>query len=277
MEVRALTDSDFAAEIIGLDISGRLSEARSAACRQALADRRVLVLRDQDPAPESYVNFARIFGVPEPHVLDHLRMDGTPEIMLVGNVGKTAKGERVHHGADYWHTDMSYESSPAIATMLYSVVAPVSGGETQFADMVGAFQALPETQQESLGTMRVRHRYGAASKGQVAAITDTQYATVPPVCHALVRTQPLNGNRSLYAITGTPECIEGMSEAQSSALLAQLRDHAIAERFIYRHPYRVGDIVVWDTTATLHSATTIPVASGPADSRLLWRVSVVSE
>ena len=275
MEVRALTDNDFVAEVIGLDVAGGLCEARSAACRQALADHRVLVFRGQDLTPETYVNFSRVFGVPVPHVLDHLRMQGMPEIKLVGNVGKTARGERVHHGADYWHTDLSYESSPAIATMLYAVVAPVSGGETQFADMVAAFQALPEAQRKKLGSMRVSHRYGAASKGQVAAITDAQYATVPSVCHPLVRTQPLNGNRSLYAITGTPECIEGMSEEQSNALLAELRDHAIAERFIYRHPYRVGDIVVWDTTATLHCATTIPVASGLHDSRLLWRVSVV--
>ncbi|MFT5449521.1 MAG: taurine dioxygenase [Gammaproteobacteria bacterium] len=275
MEVRPLTGSEFVAEVVGLDASKALDAEQVIACRQVLADHRVLVFRDQMLEPEAYVAFAKNFGTPVPHVLDHLRMDGTPEIMLVGNIGQTARGERVHHGADYWHTDMSYEASPAIATMLYSLVAPTTGGETQFADLATAFDALPEDEQERLSKLMVNHRYGAASKGQAASISNQQYARTCAVQHPLMKVNPINGQRSLYAITGTPECIDGMREDETDQLLSQLREHSISERFIYRHPYRVGDVAIWDTTATLHSATTIPTADGPDNSRLLWRISVV--
>lgn len=274
MEIRSLTKGPLAAEVLGLDLREGITDAQMARCIEAFCAHHVLVIRDQTLSAAEYLAFGQQWGQPTPHVLDQLRMDGVPEIMQVGNIGTTAKGEKVHHGADYWHTDQSYDANPVTATMLYALLVPARGGETQFANLTAAFEALPKDTQHELEPLIVDHRYGAASGGKVAVISNEQATQVPPVQHPLVRVHPLSGRRSLYAITGTPEKIQGKSQTESDALLTSLRHHALQERFIYRHPYRVGDIAIWDTTATLHAATTIPVAERADDRRLLWRISV---
>ena len=274
IDLRPLTQGPLGAEIVGMDVTSRFGERERHACIDALCRHRVLVFRDQSLTPAQFLAFGQRWGQPVRHVLDQLRMKNFPEIMQIGNIGTTSSGEQVHHGADYWHTDQSYDADPVSATMLYSILAPKKGGETQFADLMHAYECLPKKKRASLEAMTVNHRYGASSQGKVARISQVQRHTVPPVQHALVREHPLSGRRSLYAICGTPEQIEGMSVKASTSLLDELRAHALQERFIYRHPYRAGDIVLYDTSATLHSATTIPKAAGLHDRRLLWRISV---
>ena len=274
MQIRNLSRGPLAVEIRGIDLANRLDEEDWARCVDALAEHRVLVFRDQQLSPSQFLAFGRRWGRAVPHVLDHLRMGEVPEIMQIGNIGTTAAGEQVHHGADYWHTDQSYDADPVTSTMLYSIVAPDEGGETQFADMVQAYDALPRKVQKDIDGLRMRHVYGAASQGKVANISAKQRSTLPAVTHPLVTVHPQGGRRALYAIVGTAERIEGLSPEDSESLLEMLRAHALEERFIYRHPYRIGDLVVYDTTTTLHAATTIPKARGDRDRRLLWRISV---
>jgi taurine dioxygenase len=274
MQIRGLTDGPLAAEVLGIDLSEGLDNDAWHACVDALSAHRVLVFRDQHLTPAQFLAFGRRWGHAVPHVLDHLRMRDAPEIMQIGNIGSTAAGEQVHHGADYWHTDQSYDAEPVSATMLYSILVPSHGGNTQFADMVQAFEALPKAMQAQLDSLVVRHAYGAASQGKVARISETQRTRVPSVTHPLVRVHPRSGRRALYAICGTAEHVEGMTTEASQSLLASLRAHALQERFIYRHPYRVGDLALYDTSATLHAATTIPKAAAEHDRRLLWRISV---
>ena len=245
----------------------------------ALYDHRVIVIRDQKLDEESYLGFGRQWGAPIPHVLDHMRMAGYPELMTVGNTEKRDEDPKIRNGAALWHTDQSYEEVPASATMLYSIVAPAEGGETQFCDMARAYDNLDEAVKRRIGGIRVAHKYGRGKRRRDEPpanpiANDEQDSRVPPVWHPLVMPHPVTGRRALYALGHGAYAIEGMADADAEALLDELKDHALEERHIYRHKYAAGDLVVWDTLQTMHAATPIGVATSKQDSRLLWRISV---
>ncbi|MCY3752598.1 MAG: TauD/TfdA family dioxygenase [Alphaproteobacteria bacterium] len=177
------------------------------------------------------------------------------------------------------HTDQSYEKVPASATMLYSITAPEEGGETQFCDMATAYDNLDEAMKRRIDGIRVAHKYGRGKRRRDEPpanpiVNDEQDSRVPPVWHPLVMPHPVTGRKALYALGHGAYAIEGMADGEAEALLDELKDHALEERHIYRHKYTAGDLVVWDTLQTMHAATPIGVATGKADSRLLWRISV---
>ena len=272
-------DAAFGAEIRGVDLAAGADEALMRLLTGALYDHRVIVIRGQRLDEERYLGFGRQWGAPIPHVLDHMRMAGYPELMTVGNTEKRDEDPKIRNGAALWHTDQSYEEVPASATMLYSLIAPAEGGETQFCDMAAAWDNLDEGTKRRIGGLRVAHKYGRGKrrKDEPPAnpiVNDEQDSRVPPVWHPLVMPHPVTGRRALYALGHGAYAIEGMADAEAEALLDELKDHALEERHIYRHKYTAGDLVVWDTLQTMHAATPIGVATGKADSRLLWRISV---
>ena len=279
MTTIAPLDAAFGAEVLGVDVGGGVDEALMRALTGALYEYRVIVIRDQKLDKESYLRFGRQWGTPIPHVLDHMRMLSYPELMTIGNTEKRDEDPKIRNGAALWHTDQSYEEVPASATMLYSIVAPEDGGETQFCDMAAAWGHLDEAVQRRINGFEVAHKYGRGKprKGEAPVnpiISEDQDRRVPPVYHPLVLRHPTTGRQALYAVGHGAHGIKGMADDAAEALLDELRDHALQERHIYRHKYAVGDLVVWDTLLTMHSATPIDVATSKADSRLLWRISV---
>ena len=272
-------DGPFGVEATGIDLAAGFDDGLMRALVGALHEHRVLVIRGQTLTQAQYLAFGRQWGEPIPHVLDHLRMPGYPELMAVGNTeAKDAKDE-VRNGAAFWHTDQSYEKVPSSATMLHAVKVPRTGGETLIADMAGAYDALDEGMKARIEGLRALHFYGAGSgrDGEKIAsplLNEQQTSRVPPVPHLLARPHPVTGRKALYAVAGTPYGIEGMAEAEARDLLAALKRHALQPRFIYKHQYRVGDINIYDTGMTLHSGVPIDMASGEDNSRLLWRISV---
>lgn len=272
-------DASFGVEASGVDLSGGFEAETMRQLVDALHDNRVLVIRDQSLSKDAYLRFGEQWGTPHPHVLDHLRMPGYPALMAVGNTEEQHKKDEVRNGAAFWHTDQSYEAEPASATMLYAIKVPVSGGETLIADMVGAYDALDETLKARIDDLVVAHLYGAGSgrgaeKIASPLIGEQQVAEVPTVYHRLARPHPVTGRKALYGVAGTPCAIVGMADDEAGALLDQLKAHALADRFVCRHKYAVGDIAIWDTSSTLHCATPIDIATDAATSRLLYRISV---
>ena len=212
-------------------------------------------------------------------MLDHMHMPGYPELMTVGNTETRDEDPKIRNGAALWHTDQSYEKTPASATMLYSIVVPERGGETQYCDMATAWDNLDDETRRRIDGLEVAHKYGRGKRrpGEPPVnpiINDEQDRRVPPVYHPLVMPHPITGRKALYALGHGAYAIKGMPDAEAGALLDALKDHALQERHIYRHRYSVGDLVVWDTLQTMHAATPIGVATSKADSRLLWRISV---
>ncbi|MGI9332952.1 MAG: TauD/TfdA dioxygenase family protein [Gammaproteobacteria bacterium] len=272
-------EGNFGAEIRGIDVAGGADEPIMRLISQTLYEHRVVVIRDQSFDEESYLAFGRQWGTPIPHVLDHMRMPGYPELLTVGNTEERDRESKIRNGAALWHTDQSYEAVPASATMLYSILAPRSGGETQFCDMVAAYDALDEETRQRLDGLEMAHKYG---RGRSRAdeppvnpiINEDQDGRVPPVYHPLVMPHPVTGVKALYALGHGAHGIRGMQDDEADALIESLKTHAGQERFIYRHKYVPGDLAIWDTFSTMHRATPIDFVSGTHDARLLWRISV---
>ncbi len=279
VNIRPLREAPFGVEALDVDIAGGIERAAQKQLVDALYEHRVLIIRDQTLNRDEYLAFGRQWGRPIPHVLDHLRMPGYPEMMAVGNTEAKDSADSVRNGAAFWHTDQSYEAEPAMLTMLHAIEVPESGGETMIVDLKGAYDALDKETRAELEGLRAKHFYGAASgrdgeKIAAPIINRDQEDQVPPVEHAIARPHPVTGRITLYGLAGTPYEVIGMDETDGLALLARLKAHALEDRFIYKHRYQVGDIAIWDTNQTLHSGVPIETATAAADSRLLWRISL---
>lgn len=277
--VTPIAGATFGAEIRGLALRADMDPEAMRLVTGALYDHRVVVVRDQSFDEAGYVAFGRRWGDPIPHVLDHMRMPGFPELMTIGNTEERDRKEEIRNGAVLWHTDQSYEAVPASATMLYSILAPEVGGETQFCDMVAAYENLDEATRRRVDGLEIAHKYGRGRRRSEERVvnpltTDDQDRRVPPVYHPMVLPHPITGRRALYALGHGAYAIRGMPDDEAADLIDALKDHALDERHIYRHPYTAGDVVIWDTLATMHSASPIEPATSRRTSRLLWRISV---
>ena len=279
VEIRPLGDP-LGTEVSGIDLGADNHENSFQIVLAALLDRQVVVVRNQNLSPDGFARFASHFGNPQPHILDHLRHPERPEILPLSNVFKDGKPVGVYDGAAYWHTDMSYEEDPAFATLVYSIKAPQQGGDTRFANLAGAYDALPEATKRKIAGLVVKHHYGnradinQKSRTGASELNEAQKAKVKNVYHPLVKEHPISGRKALYAVAGSSMGIEGWPDDEAVSLLDELASHATQPAFVHDHHYEVGDVVIWDDYATLHSATLTPPATCAADTRLLHRISV---
>ena len=153
---------------------------------------------------------------------------------------------------------------------------PSKGGNTLFADMYAAYDDLPAATKARIDDRVVLHHYGNRDdldeKSRTAAprLSDEQKCKVTWVKHKLVRTHYGTGRKALYAVSGSSFGIEGMPPDEGVALLDELKAHALQDRYRFSYFYDVGDVVLWDDLATLHSAT----LTDPNDPRTLWRITV---
>lgn len=270
-------------KILDADLATLRSNAAIEALLAAFYAHQVIVIPNQSLTPGDFAGFARIFGRPQPHILNHLRHPEHPEILPLSNVFKDGEPIGVYDGAAYWHTDMSYEEEPGAVTLVYSIQAPEQGGETCFANMYRAYDTLPEETKRRIDGLTVLHHYGnradleESSRTSAFALSEDQKKQATTVYHPLVRHHPVTGRKALYAVAGSSFGIVGMPDDEAIALLDELKAHATQPDFVYRHRYEVGDVVAWDNFSMLHAATLIPPATGPHDTRLLHRISVKGE
>jgi alpha-ketoglutarate-dependent 2,4-dichlorophenoxyacetate dioxygenase len=244
------------AEIFGLDLSRAIDDAMRDAILDALNRYHVLVFRKQDLPKEAQLAFTRRFGELEPHVNRDFRSAGAPEVHPVNNLDENQRPSReIKNIGNYsWHTDKSYMARPSLATLLYAVQLPPQGGDTEFADMQAAYDALPEERKHSLAPLRVVHSWERSrQKSGSKPATEEEKQDAPPVVHPLVRTHPATGRKGLYIGNHTSH-IDGWSIADGEALLSELQAFATQERFVYRHRWQPGDMVMWDNRCLLHRA-----------------------
>ena len=267
----------FGIRILGLNLSNPLSPEVLKALFSMLYEHRFLVIPGQDLTMDQYLCFGKSFGIPISHVVDQTRMKGYPEIQPIHNIRKGK--EKFVNSAAWWHTDQSYEAHPAITTMLYAVQAPKKGGETRIANMIAAYHALSDTMKTRIADLEVEHFYGNGIAPQkedfpTPLLSEAQAKRVPPVLHKLVRPHPVTGQKTLYSPAGTSRGIKGMALSEAKSLLCELVTHALQLRFQNKHKYAVGDILIWDTAATMHAASPNHKATSPEDTRFLYRISV---
>jgi taurine dioxygenase len=255
--VADLRDDGFAAEVTGLDLTRPVSEEAAGLLRLAFLDHPVLCLRTAGLNPDQLVATARVFGEPQLQVLRDYRRSDHPEISIIaaGQSDRRGDGRRIVFGS-HWHTDDSYLAVPAKATMLYARVIPSQGGDTLFADMYRAYDALPDGLRREVDGRRAVHTY--LSRRNLSAVPTRdrdEEAETPPVEHPLVRVHPETGRRALYLNPNRIEGISGMSPGEADELLDTLIAHATQDRFVHRHAWRPHDVLLWDNRCTMHKAS----------------------
>ena len=267
----------FGVEAAGVDLSQPLADAVFRELERAFYAHQVLALRGQDLSAAQFLAFARRLGPPQPHVIDQFHHPDDPNILVLSNVKQGGRPTGLQDAGSYFHTDYSYLAVPARATTLYSQVVPKVGGDTLFANQQAAYDDLPEAMKQQIEPLLAIHHYGnrkdvdEASRTAASVLSDAQKEKMPLITHRIARPHPVTGRKALYAVSGSSFGIVGMPQDEARDLLDQLAAHSTQKKYQLRFSYGVGDIVIWDNAALLHSATLID----PADARTLWRVTVL--
>jgi taurine dioxygenase len=251
------TGAALGAEVRGVDLRD-LDASRFAALKRAWHDHQVLLVRDQTLSDQDLVAFSRRFGdLDWAPVQETGRrfVEGMPEIYIVSNV--TVNGEPIGSlgaGEAVWHTDMSYLEVPPMASMLYSLEVPTSGGNTSFCSMYAVYQALPDALKRRIAGLKIKHdgtfNSGGYLRQGVTATDDPR--TSPGAVHPLVCIHPDTGRQMLYLGRRRNAYLVGLELAESEALLDALWDFVAGPEFAWEHVWRVGDLVLWDNRCTMH-------------------------
>jgi taurine dioxygenase len=249
--------SGFGAELLGVDLAqgdAALAQAAVAAFHRTGA----LLLREQTLSPADLVAFISRFGEPEGHTLQQYTLPGYPNIYILSNRIVDGRPIGAHNDGIGWHTDYSYKEKPVMCTMLYAVEVPPQGSDTLLADLCAAYEALPAERRRELDGLVLHHSYQyfmATREYNRMELSPELAAQNPDVFHPLIRTHPADGRKALWVSTGTVKGIVGMPHEQAMALLEELVAFCTQDRFVYRHKWQVGDVLVWDNRCTLHSGT----------------------
>ena len=263
------------AEIRGLDLSCPLDGETIAALRSAWLENFVLVFRGQMLDGEAQARFANYFGpVSEsPQAPDRLRRKHNPDrrILLVTNIRED--GEPIGalpDGELQFHSDSAFLERPLMATVLYALEIPDRGGETLFANVCMAYEALDANLKERLEGRRAFNIYDYSVQVKSGTL---DRAGLPQAIHPVVRTHPETGARGVYANRLMTEEILDMPQADSAALLERLFDSVERPEFVYEHVWRKGDLVIWDNRCAQHARRDFP----GDQTRLMRRIGIAGD
>jgi alpha-ketoglutarate-dependent 2,4-dichlorophenoxyacetate dioxygenase len=267
----------FAAEVDGMDLTRPLSDADVSAIHAAMDTHAVLVFHDQKLDDEQQLAFTRNLGEIEHAIGTSLR--GPDELRLpttfadVSNLdrhqqvfGRDDRRRLFGLGNRLWHSDSSFKVVPAKYSLLHARSVPSKGGNTEFADMRAAYEALDDETKKEIADLVCEHSQ-IFSRQQLGFtdFTDEERERFTPVRQCLVRTHPSTGRKSLY-LASHAGGIVGWPVPEARAFLRDLVEHATQRQFVYAHRWRVNDLVMWDNRATMHRARPFP-AHEPRDMR----------
>jgi taurine dioxygenase len=263
--------SSVGAEIVGLDLADTPTAATVEAIRQALFQHGVVFFRDQKLTPEQHVAFARRFG--EINVNRFFKaVDGYP---MIAEVRK--EPEQTGNIGGGWHTDHSYDQAPAMGSILYAREVPETGGDTLFASMYAAYDALSDGLKQTLERLHAvhssRHVFGVAAyagRGDLQGRYLNPEAATQDAIHPVVVRHPGSGRKALYVNAAFTVRIEGWTDEESRPLLQYLYQHAARPEFTYRFQWREGSIAFWDNRCTWHYA----LNDYHGQRRLMHRITV---
>jgi len=277
--IRKLTPV-FGAEITGVDLT-RLDDATFEHIEDAFETYSVLVFPNQNLDDDAQIAFSRRFGELEKtqgHIANNFQVKHVSEITNLDPDGKLMAPDdpRVLYrlGQRNWHSDSSFKRVPAKASLLHARKLPPDGGDTQFASLRAAYDALPDARKRELEDKVAIHHYAYSRRnGGYALTNEAEDKRFPPVPQAMIRANPVNGRKALY-VGSHASHIRGMPEEEGRALLKELLDFATQEQFTYLHHWKVGDLVMYDNRAALHRARPYKITEHP---RILHRTTVMGE
>ncbi len=270
----------FGAEIVGLDLTAEPTEQMRATVEQAMSDYAVCVIRQGPITDEQHIRFGRLFGPLElpPGYGTASRKPAfyAPEMFFAGNLDPDGnikplvpEAENLAKGAERFHADSSFNPLPSKWSLLRGVECPPSevGGDTLFIDTRAAYDDLPDEMKARIEDLVGIHDFW---KGRIRAglvPTDEMRRTFfqHPVENKLVRTMD-NGRKAIF-VGGHCAGVVGMEEDEGYELVEQLYAHCVQDKYIYRHQWRQGDIVIWENRCALHAATPLPTDKYRRDMR----------
>ena len=267
----------FAAEVGGIDLRRPLDPATAREIEEAMDRHAVLVFRGQDIDDDQQMAFARALGPIEQtratvdadkQRLKHREMNDISNLDEKGQILSADDRRRMFNlGNQLWHSDSSFKATPAKYSMLHARVVPPEGGETEFADMRAAWDRLPARTQEQVRDLVCEHSllYSRALLG-FAEFTEAERRQFAPVPQRLVRRHAGSGRLSLFLSSHIGR-VQGWPAPEALALIRDLMEHATQRELVYRHEWRVHDLVVWDTRCTMHRGRPYDNRRYPRDMR----------
>ena len=267
----------FGAEIIGVDLAAPMSDAFFDRIYEAFLRHQLLLFRDQHLEPGDQVAFARRFGSVQVHVMNQYHADGYPEIYYLSNLGADGRptGKHPDRGTVHWHTDGSWARRTGQATLLYALEVPAAGGETRFASMYDAYEALDDATRQRLAALRAIHSldFSRTRRHGEDPMTEEQKKARPPVDHPIIRIHPETGRNCVF-LGDHAWYVQGMPLEEGRRLIEELNDRVIDPARVYTHRWRPGDLVIWDNRCMLHKAEPYDVGK---EARVMRRCTVVGE
>ena len=251
LSLKPLADA-LGVEVRGIDLSEPVPNEVVETLKQSLRDRLVLVVRDQNLSAEQYLSAVRLFGETMEQHLSDLLMEDHPEIAVLDSrqspMGDDGRG--IPLGSKDWHTDHTNHAKPPKMTAMYSLALPRSGGDTGFANMHLAYEALSKAEKAQLDTLKTVNRI--ENNSYVSDEHKKRFGVVQ--VHPLIRTHPETGRKAIYIHPGKTAKIEGLDEDKSKAFVNRLMTQAIQPEITYRHQWQLGDLVIWDNRSISHVA-----------------------
>lgn len=266
----------FAAELRGVGLADvAADDAVYAVVRAAFEEHSVLVFRDQEVTDEIQLAFSRRFGPPE---VTKVGSQGTgSHFVILSTIGPDGKVVPADHrlslrskANQLWHTDSSFKRVPALTSILSARIIPARGGETEYVSTRLAFERLDAPLRNKLEKSFAWHDY-AHSRSQIAAglATPEERAALPPQCWRMVWKNPVNGRSAIY-LASHAYAVEGMEAEAGKRLIEELMEASTAPGTSYLHPWRRGDVVMWDNRATMHRGRPWPAH----EARLMVRTTI---
>lgn len=282
IEINPLSDV-MGAEIKGIDLARGLDDRVFAEILDAFHRHHALVFRDQHLAPGDQVAFSARFGPLEVHDNTQFMMEGHDNVLILSNDLRDGKPIGVPDAGDSWHTDLSFKDCPSLCTVLQAVRLPGQGGDTEFACMTAAYEALPAATKARIADLKGIHTINKLRNPRIEIsplrrnaekFYADQGARFADRRHPMVRTHPATGKKSLYVQPRFTIGIDGMDDDEAQTLLDALFAHQIRPEFVYRNRWRDGDLLMWDNRCVIHHATggyTYP------DIRTMHRTTVLGD
>ena len=255
----------FVAEVSPIDLRRVHDAPTLARLRAGMDEHGVLVFRNQPFADTEHLEFAQRFdGVLHTKLgssVLHKNRFGNEALGDISNLGADGEilqpGDRRRAyslGNRLWHTDASFQDPPGRYSMLHAKVIPPVGADTEYADMRAAYDALPAATKAQLEGLRVHHSIAYSRQTLGFKFSKDEEEMLRGAIHPLVRTLPGSGRRELYLASHASRIID-WPVPEGRLLLRDLIEHATQREFVYRHAWRVGDLVIWDNRCTMHRAT----------------------
>ena len=243
------------AEISNIDLTQDLSEEKLDQIYQDLIDYKVIFFRNQEISPKNHIALAKSFGEIEPPHPVYPHVKDFPEIVLLENDANNPPD------TDEWHTDVTFKSDPAFASILYSKIIPPSGGDTLWCSLSAIYEALPSDTKKYLETLRAVHDMGSFRNNFIdddneksAQNVNEGFQKFGNAIHPMVKVHPISKNKLLYINPGFTSQIVGMNMTDSNNLLTYLFNFMNKPEFQIRFKWSANTIAIWDNRCTMHYA-----------------------